>query len=292
MRSLVFLPLALGLTACQTGLTAIGNEGFDTGPEVEVPSGTDADTDTDADTPPDNNAPEADAGFPQQVESGQVVLLDGSGSYDADGDELTYAWTFASRPQGSAAELLNDFRVDPQFYADVAGVYEVELTVDDGIDTAADTVTITVTDPNGVPTANAGPDQSVSATSSVQLNGGNSTDPDGDALNYTWQFISKPSGSGAILNGPTTSTPYFVADLAGSYVVSLVVDDGVLTSSPDQVSITATSSGGSSGGGDCGSCGAYVERTVRTRTQTGRAASALGLFTLPFVLLFWQRRRD
>jgi hypothetical protein len=280
----------LVLTACQSGLTSIGyvEDGTDFNPEV--PDGTDVDGDSDT-LVVNNTSPVADAGLDQTGQSGAVIDLDGSSSFDPDGDELAYEWVFSGLPSGSAATLLNDFREDPQFYADVAGIYEVELTVDDGALFDSDTLTVTVTDSNGVPMANAGPDQTVSATSSVQLNGGNSTDPDDDALNYTWQFSSRPSGSSAVLSSSFSPTPRFTADLAGSYVLSLVVDDGMLSSSADAVTVTATGSGGGSGGGDCGDCGTYVESELRQRRQTGRAASALGLFTLPFIVLFWQRRR-
>lgn len=279
----------LALSGCQSGLTPIGytEGGTDTG--IDVPDGTDTDIDTDT-LPSNNTSPVADAGLDQSGQSGGVIELDGSASFDPDGDELTYEWVFANVPSGSSATLLNDFREDPQFYADVAGSYQVELTVDDGELSDTDTLTVTVREANGSPTADAGPDQTVSASSSVQLNGGNSTDPEDDALNYTWQFSSRPSGSAAVLSSTFSPTPRFTADLAGTYVVSLVVDDGTLSSTPDTVSITATGSG-SSGGGDCGDCGTYVESELRQRAQTGRAASALGLFTLPFIVLFWQRSR-
>lgn len=279
---------ALALTACQSGLTPIGYVDGEDGTGTDVSDGTELEDDSDT-TASSNASPVADAGLDQTGQSGEVIELDGSASFDPDGDELTYEWAFASLPSGSSATLLNDFREDPQFYADVAGVYEVELTVDDGDLFDTDTLVVTVSDSNGAPTANAGPDQSVSAGSSVQLNGGNSTDPEDDALNFTWQFTSRPSGSTAVLSSTFSPTPRFTADLAGSYVISLVVDDGTLSSSPDSVTVAATGSGSSSG--DCGDCGTYVESELRQRRQTGRAASALGLFTLPFIVLFWQRRR-
>lgn len=277
------------LGACTTGLSAFVDSG-DVGTELnpDVPDGTDGDSDT---LTGSNAAPVADAGLDKTSQSGQAVNLDGSASFDPDGDSMTWLWSFVERPTGSSATLLNDFREDPQFYADLAGVYEVELEVDDGVSSDTDTVVITVTDANGAPTANAGPDQTISATSSVQLNGGNSTDPDDDTVNYTWSFSARPNGSGAVLSSTFSPTPRFTADLAGSYVISLVVDDGTLTSSPDTVNITATGSGSSGSGGDCGSCGTYVEAELRQRQNTGSAASALGLFSLPFLVLFWQRRR-
>ena len=62
------------------------------------------------------------------------------------------------------------------------GTHVITLTVDDGIDTDTDTVTITVV--NAAPTANAGADQTVTATSqtgaSVTLDGSCSSAPEGE----------------------------------------------------------------------------------------------------------------
>ena len=40
-----------------------------------------------------NSAPEANAGINQSLEEGSMVQLDGSGSSDVNGDELTFRWT-------------------------------------------------------------------------------------------------------------------------------------------------------------------------------------------------------
>ena len=49
-----------------------------------------------------------------------------------------------------------------------------------------------------------------------------------------------PAGSGAVLADADTVGPSFVADEAGTYVVSLVVNDGDIDSDADNVTITAT----------------------------------------------------
>ena len=55
----------------------------------------------------------------------------------------------------------------------------------------------------GGPVANAGPNQSVSAGSTVMLNGGGSTNPTGaGTLTYNWSFASLPAGSSAVLMNP------------------------------------------------------------------------------------------
>lgn len=92
---------------------------------------------------PSNSAPVADAGPDQSVTTGTEVTLDGSGSSDADGDSLSYAWTLTA-PNGSASVLFNATTVSPSFTIDVDGDYVVWLVVNDGSEVSiADTVTIT-----------------------------------------------------------------------------------------------------------------------------------------------------
>ncbi len=90
-----------------------------------------------------NDAPWANAGADQEAWTGQSVTLDGSASTNAS----AYAWTLIPKPSGSDAALTASDTVAPSFTPDVAGVYEVSLTVSDGsIDSPADTVLITATD--------------------------------------------------------------------------------------------------------------------------------------------------
>lgn len=93
---------------------------------------------------------------------------------------------------------------------------------------------------NTRPVANAGPDQAVATADTVTLDGSGSTDLEGAVLTYAWTFTQKPDGSSAVLSDPTSATPEFVADVAGEYVLTLEVSDGLLTSQPDSVTITAT----------------------------------------------------
>jgi len=91
------------------------------------------------------------------------------------------------------------------------------------------------------PVADAGKNQSVTVGDTVLLNGSASTDPNLDPLAYEWSMVVQPDGSVAELDDPTAVMPAFIADLAGLYVVSLVVNDGVVDSVPDSVTITALS---------------------------------------------------
>jgi hypothetical protein len=99
----------------------------------------------------------------------------------------------------------------------------------------------TVTPPatNAVPTARAGGPQNVLIGATVQLDGTASTDPEGGTLTYAWRLLAQPFGSSAALSASTSPRPTFVADIAGSYTVSLVVNDGVGSSFASNVVITA-----------------------------------------------------
>ena len=71
----------------------------------------------------------------------------------------------------------------------------------------------------------------------MQLNGGGSSDPENQGLTYQWTFVSRPPASNATLINPTTATPTFVADLPGTYMIRLIVNDGTLGSAPDDVEV-------------------------------------------------------
>lgn len=188
-----------------------------------------------------NRAPTANAGADQTVAVGSVVNLDGTASSDADGDPITYVWEMTSRPDGSIAGIKDPYSPTTLFLADVAGTYTITLLVGDGVDLSTrDEMIVTAVAADGVPVANAGPDQSVETGATVTLSGAASTDPEGAALNFQWTLTSKPDGSAAALSDPAAASPQLVADVDGDYVVQLIVTDGVTQSVPDTVVITAS----------------------------------------------------
>src|SRR5438552_15883945 len=85
-----------------------------------LPSGTDA-------------VPIAFAGRNVVVGVGQLATLDGGGSFDPDGDALTFAWTVVKRPGGSTAALMSASTAMPSLRPDVAGLYRIELIVTDRV---------------------------------------------------------------------------------------------------------------------------------------------------------------
>lgn len=195
----------------------------------------------DPSTSGNNSPPMAEAGTHQNITVGSTVILDGSGSADADGDMLTYRWTITAKPSGSSAQLKDVATATPSFTTDAAGTYIVALAVNDGaVDSAPDTVQIVASVGNSAPVADAGRNQNVATGDSVTLGGSASTDANGDILSYRWSFVSRPAGSAASLNNPNSVSPSFAADMAGNYVVEVVVNDGSADSAPSRVTVTAT----------------------------------------------------
>ena len=190
-----------------------------------------------------SNTPPLAAAGPDQaiIAVGSTVALDGSTSYDPDGDTITFAWEMVSKPLFSQAALANPADPKPTFTADMHGTYVIRLVVHDRW-SASDPSTVIVSFANVPPVANAGPNQAVPAGSTVILDGSASHDANGDPLSFRWSMSSKPPDSQALLQEADPLHPMFVADLAGSYVVSLVVNDGFVDSAPAAMTVTATAS--------------------------------------------------
>ncbi len=91
---------------------------------------------------------------------------------------------------------------------------------------------------NHAPIANAGPDQLllVHPVTPVNLDGSESSDPDGDVITFSWV---QTGGSAVVLNNANTVTPDFDTVGAGdTYTFELTVTDDRGRSSTDSVTIT------------------------------------------------------
>jgi hypothetical protein len=188
-----------------------------------------------------NSAPVANAGLAQSVKLNDTVTLDGTLSTDANNDFLTYKWALITKPTGSSAMLSSITTSKPTFKADVAGTFVASLIVNDGkVDSPAVATTVSVSSANADPIANAGSNQNVTVGTAVTLDGTNSSDANRDQLTYRWVMMSKPTGSSAVLTNPTSAKPTFTADLVGSYVISLIVNDGRVDSTTVATTVTAS----------------------------------------------------
>lgn len=96
-----------------------------------------------------NQLPVANAGADQTILVGDIVTLNGSGSYDSDGDPLKYTWFIMSQPLGSSVSLANPEIKTPSFAPDIAGQYVIQLTVSDFFvdSSSSDIVVVTAIEP-------------------------------------------------------------------------------------------------------------------------------------------------
>jgi large repetitive protein len=180
--------------------------------------------------------PVADPGGPYTVLAGQVLIFDGSGSYDPSGPNgrLTYDWSFGDGADGAG--------VNPTHTYPEVGTFDVALVVTShkGVasEPAATTVTVVAStetpgDPeNHAPVADAGGPYSGTAGVAIQLDGSGSSDPDGDMpLTYAWDL-----GDGSTASGVAPTHTYAAA---GTYAVALVVTDSRgLASEPSTTNAT------------------------------------------------------
>lgn len=188
-----------------------------------------------------NGAPVADAGENLAItQVGTTVALSGSGSYDPDGDPLLYQWTFIQKPAGSSSDLVNASSAQASFTPDMYGDYIVSLMVSDAW-AAGTPDEILVGFTNLAPHANAGNSQSGMTGSTIMFDGSSSSDPNGDAITYAWSITSRPLASVAQLIDAATATPRITPDVAGDYVVTLIVSDGMLQSEASVVTVTVIS---------------------------------------------------
>ena len=193
-----------------------------------------------------NDPPVADAGPDLEVTAGETVILDDSGSTDADGPfPLTRQWRFVGTPAGRIIlrGLEPFWRYEPPAIPVGESIQvTIELTVNDGRATDTDTVVITAYGPpNTPPTADAGTGGLVETGSTAFLDASGSSDPDpGTVLTYSW---AQTDGPPATLIDPTSELAQLVApsldpgDPPVTLTFELTVSDGT-DSDTDTVSYT------------------------------------------------------
>lgn len=186
-----------------------------------------------------NIPPVSDAGPDKTGSAGVELTLDGSSSYDEEGDPLTYHWT---QLRGETVSLDESDPARPVFVPPSSDNYAFSLSCEDPYDMSLDSDSVEVivaSAGNNVPVAEAGEGGTVDWANSapVQLDGTSSYDPDGDTLTYEWTIISKPDESDAELSDPSSATPTFDDDVPGDYEISLRVYDGDVWSFLDHVTI-------------------------------------------------------
>ena len=193
--------------------------------------------------PSPNTIPVANAGLIQNVNVGSLVTLDGTASRDANNATLTYLWEITSKPAGSAAVLSSVSSAKPSFKADLVGIYNISLVVNDGkYNSLVSSVSVSAaaSQENSAPVANAGLSQNVALNNLVRLDGTASTDANLDSLTYRWSFLGTPTGSKFAGITSTSPAPTFTPDVTGSYVISLIVNDGKVDSKQSAMTVNVS----------------------------------------------------
>jgi PKD domain len=187
-----------------------------------------------------NTPPVADAGLDQAITSiGTVVQLNGSKSFDPDAQFITYHWTMLVHPPGSHATLSDPTSAAPTFVADVHGDYGIQLIVTDSLGASSTPATVKVSFNNVAPVADAGTSASAIVGQTVTLDGRGSTDANGDPLVYKWTVVAAPKKSTAAVNNLGAQMASLTIDQPGTFVLQLIVNDGLVDSLPATVQIEA-----------------------------------------------------
>ncbi len=154
-----------------------------------------------------NNPPIADADGPCTGIEGTVLTFDGSGSFDPDGDFLTYTWNF---DDGNGNSIVNSTHI---YEAD--GIYAVTLIVNDGeVDSDPNTTTATISDVDPIAAFSYSP-TNPTAGSPVQFTD-KSTTHDG-IISWNWNF-----GDG---NTSAEFEPTHTYGVPGTFMVTLEVSN-------------------------------------------------------------------
>lgn len=154
------------------------------------------------------------------------VILSAIGSSDPDFDPLSYRWDFGDGATAEGVWISHPYAR--------GGRYTATLTVDDGAGTACSTAAAVVpVRVNRAPRAALTPPAKSCPGEPVAFDALRSSDPDGDALTYRWDFGDRATGEGA------TATHRYAAP--GRFPVTVTVDDGSgMSCGTDTASATAS----------------------------------------------------
>jgi DNA/RNA endonuclease G (NUC1) len=168
-------------------------------------------------------APVAATNGPFASVEGSSIAMSAAGSSDADGDALTYAWSFGDGASGSGVTVAHTYAQD--------GVYTIRLIAVD-IRGLADTITTSATIANVAPTvgtfagATLFPGETYTAAGSF-------TDPGADAWSASVNY-GDGSGTNTLSLAGTTFSLSHTYGAAGTFSVIVRVSDDDVTSSRTQ----------------------------------------------------------
>lgn len=157
--------------------------------------------------------PVANAGVDQSVSGNALVLLDGRGSSDSDGEIVGYHWTQTFGPSVSlnaAGDGTATFVAPDSPGENLLLQFQLEVEDSSGL-ASTDTVSVAVQG-NLAPTADVEPVQTVTAGDQVILDGSSSHDPDGTIVEFHWRQLS---GTAVDIESFPNGSATFVAPVFG-----------------------------------------------------------------------------
>ena len=177
-------------------------------------------------TATDTDTPAAD--LPWSIPSGTAGGTDGGKFAITSGGALSFA-------------SAKDYEAPDD--TDNNGVYQVTVQVGAGLNTAAAELTVTLSNRNEAPVANAGEDQTGIQEGATVTLAGSGSDPDaGDELTYAW---TQTGGTSVTLSDAAAAAPTFTAPTGltadATLIFSLRVTDKAGLSHQDSVSVTVKS---------------------------------------------------
>ena len=185
---------------------------------------------------PDNQPPTVDAGPDQTIELPDPAALKGVITDDGrpQGATVTSTWSVVSGPGPVVFGNANAPVTTASFTT--PGNYTLRLTATDTEFTVSDEMVVTVL-LNQPPTADAGPDQTITLPGSAQLNGAATDDglPRGSTLETFWSFVSGPGA--VIFPDATLLNAIAIFSVPGTYVLRLTASDGKLSASDEMTVI-------------------------------------------------------
>jgi hypothetical protein len=183
-----------------------------------------------------NQPPNANGGNDISVEVNSQVELDGSQSTDEDGQIVSYKWEQTVGPEvdlKQSDEQTASFDV-PESAADSKLSFKLTVVDDKGASDSDDASVEVKTVENQPPKADAGGDKNAEVNTEVKLDGGQSSDEDGEIASYKWEQSDGPKVD--LKNADEQTASFDVPDSAADSKLTFkltVVDDKDASDSDD-----------------------------------------------------------
>ncbi len=188
-----------------------------------------------------NTPPIADAGIDQSITLPTSSVSMAGAASDPGGSVSSTLWSFVSGPSTPTITNPNSLNTGITGLSS-AGTYIFSLLVTDNQGaTDTDSMQVTVSAAaNSSPTANAGPNQSITLPTSSITMAGSSSDSDGTISSNLWSFVSGPS-TPTITNPSSLTTGVTGLSSAGTYVFRLTATDNLGATGTDTMNVTVSS---------------------------------------------------